>query len=188
MIKRLLFGGGLAGALVAAFLLGGLTLGVVGAQAPTTTTTPQPTATTAPAAPAAPAASQPAAPQPQATQEQQQPSYSGSVKAPQDQKGVSEQAEAKALAGLAKINAGQAKAAALAQFPGATVGNVELDNENGNVVYSVQLTDKSGKGQDVKVDAGNGKVLATEAGGPESTEGHEAVDKGGAPEKGETQG
>lgn len=48
---------------------------------------------------------------------------------------------------------------------------VELDNENGSLVYSVQLTDSTGKGQDVKVDAGTGQVLHAEADGPE---GHEA--------------
>lgn len=159
MIKRLLFGGGMAGALVAAFLLGSVTLGVAGAQTPT-----------------APATPQTAAQQDQVKQEQEQPAYTGSIQAPQDQKDQREQDEAKALAGMAKITADQAKEAALAQFPGATVNKVELENENGNVVYSVQLTDKSGKAQDVKVDAGNAKVLATEAGGPEGHEGHEAAE------------
>ncbi len=163
MIKRLLFGGGMAGALVAAFLLGSVTLGVAGAQAPT-----------------APATPQTAAQQDQVKQEQEQPAYTGSIQAPQDQKDQSEQDEAKALAGMAKITADQAKEAALAQFPGATVNKVELENENGSVVYSVQLTDKSGKAQDVKVDAGNAKVLATEAGGPEGHEGHEAAETAGA--------
>lgn len=53
----------------------------------------------------------------------------------------------------------QAKAAALAQFPGATVGSVQLDDENGQLVYSVELTDASGVSQDVKVDAMTGTVL-----------------------------
>lgn len=161
MIKRLLLGGGLATALIAAFLAGGLTLSVAGAQTP---------------APPAPQATAPSG----SSQEQQQPSYTGSIAVPQDQKGQSEQDEAKVLAGLAKTTADQAKAAALAQFPGATVNKVELENENGNVVYSVQLTDKSGQGQDVKVDAGNGKVLAVEADGPEGAEGHGAAEKSGA--------
>jgi len=163
MIKRLLFGGGMAGALVGAFLLGSVTLGVAGAQTPT-----------------APSAPQTATQQDQAKQEQQQPAYTGSIPAPQDQEAQGEQDEAKALAGMAKITADQAKEAALAQFPGATVGKVDLENENGNVVYSVQRTDKSGKAQDVKVDAGNAKVLATEAGGPEGHDGHEAAETTGA--------
>ena len=158
MSKRLLFGGGMAGALVGAFLLGSVTLGLAGAQTPTA----------------------PSAPQTATQQDQQQPAYTGSIQAPQDREAQGEQDEAKALAGMAKITADQAKEAALAQFPGATVGKVDLENENGNVVYSVQLTDKSGKAQDVKVDAGNAKVLATEAGGPEGHDGHEAAETAGA--------
>ncbi|MHB8992243.1 MAG: PepSY domain-containing protein [Chloroflexota bacterium] len=163
MIKRLLFGGGLAVTLVVAFLLGSLTLGVAGAQTPTAPATPQTTVQ-----------------QDQANQEQQQPSYTGSIQAPQDQEGQSEQDEAKALAGMAKTTADQAKQAALAQFQGATVKKVELENENGFVVYGVQLTDESGKAQDVKVDAGNGKVLATEADGSEGDDGNGTLEKAGA--------
>ncbi len=158
MIKRLLFGGGMAGALVAAFLLGSLTLGVAGAQPPT----PTPQATVQDSAP---------------NQEDQQPGYTGSIAVPQDQKDQSEQNEDQALASMAKITADQAKDAALAQFPGATAAKIGLDNENGYLVYSVQLTDTTGKGQDVKVDAGNGKVLATETDGPEDTEGAGSTEK-----------
>ncbi len=167
MVKRVLVGSGVAGALAAAYLLGSVTLGIAGAQTPTPSTPP--------AQSAAPAAAQ----QGKDTN-QQQPTYTGSIKAPADQKGQSEQDEAKVLAGSAKITADQAKQAALGQFPGATVKKVDLENENGSVVYSIQLTDKSGKAQDVKVDAGNGKVLATEADGPE---GHEGVEGHSAPEK-----
>jgi len=161
MMKRLLLGGGVASALVVAFLLGSITLGVAGAQIP-----PGPTP--------------PATVQDGPTQEDQQPSYTGSITVPQDKEGQGEQAEGKALEGLAKITADQAKEAALAQYPGATVGKVELDNENGYLVYSVRLTDSSGKGQDVKVDAGNSKVLATEADGPDDAEAHGSTEKDGA--------
>ncbi len=161
MIKRLLFGSGMAGVVAAAFLLGSLTLGVAGAQTPPA---PTPQTTTQ---------------DDRANQGDHQPSYTASIKAAQDQKDQGEQDESKALAGMAKITADQAKEAALAQFPGATVAKVELDNEDGNVVYSVQLIDKSGTSQDVKVDAGNGKVLATEADGrdgPEGVDGHGALE------------
>lgn len=57
------------------------------------------------------------------------------------------------------VTADQAKAAALVQFPGATVISVQLDDENGQLVYSVELTDASGVSQDVKVDAMTGTVL-----------------------------
>lgn len=61
------------------------------------------------------------------------------------------------------ITADQAKAAALAANPGATATSVGLDDENGCLVYGVQLSN----GADVKVDAGNGAVLHTDAAGPE---------------------
>jgi len=89
--------------------------------------------------------------------EVQDPSYATSITAPQDE-GLSEADEAKALEPLATITADQARDAALAAVPG-TVGKVELDNENGAVVYSVEVTDGSGSNIDVKVDAGNGAVV-----------------------------
>jgi uncharacterized membrane protein YkoI len=85
------------------------------------------------------------------------------------------------LASQAKITADQAKSAALGQFAGGIVKNTEPDSENGTVVYSVQLTDSAGKGQDVKVDATSGKVLAAEADGAEGPE------TPGGPETRETQ-
>ena len=192
MTKRLLFGGGLAGALAIAFLVGSLTLGGAFAQAPSPSPTAQPTAEatatsdsgqaeqqTTSQAPAEASSQAPAEVTADSGQSEQQPSYAGSITVPEDQQGQSEQDEAKALEGLAKVTADQAKAAALAQFPGATVGKVELDNENGSLVYSVQLTDASGKGQDVKVDAGNGKVLGSEADDAEGTE-----SQGGAEDQG----
>ncbi|HDL49475.1 MAG TPA: hypothetical protein ENH33_05895 [Actinobacteria bacterium] len=96
---------------------------------------------------------------------EQSPSYSSSLTAPQGGDNGDETAEAKALAvtpGL--IGEQAARDAALAAFDG-TVQKVELDNENGAVVYSVEIINSSGAGADVKVDAGNGTVLAQEAGG-----------------------
>lgn len=63
------------------------------------------------------------------------------------------------------ITAEQAKAAALAANPGATATSVELDDENGCLVYGVQLNN----GADVKVDAGNGQVVHTEAAGADDS-------------------
>ncbi len=83
-------------------------------------------------------------------QNDQQPAYQGSIQVPQP--------EPTDLSGLAKISADQAKNAALKDNAGATVTGVELGNENGSLVYSVQLAN----GMDVKVDAGNGAVLASE--------------------------
>ncbi len=91
-----------------------------------------------------------------------EPSYSGSITVPQDQAtGQSEADESAALQSLTRITADQAKAAAEAANPGATAVKVGLDNENGVLVYSVELSN----GLDVKVDAGNGQILHTEQAG-----------------------
>jgi uncharacterized membrane protein YkoI len=90
-------------------------------------------------------------------QEVQEPSYKGSITVDETKyEGKSEQDESKALAGLAKITADQAKQAAEAQV-GGTTSSVELDNENGSLVYEVKIGN-----QEVKVDAGNGSVLKIE--------------------------
>jgi uncharacterized membrane protein YkoI len=94
--------------------------------------------------------------------DQQQPAYAGSVTVSPDQfSGASEADEAAALAGRAVITSSQAESAALGANPGASVVKTELDNENGVVVYSVELSN----GADVKVDAGNGSILHTDQGG-----------------------
>ncbi len=71
------------------------------------------------------------------------------------------------------ITADQAKAAALAKFPGATVKQVELQDENGTLVWGVTLTDASGTAQDVKIDGTIGQVLSAEADGAEGSDGPE---------------
>ena len=106
----------------------------------------------------------------------QSPAYSSSIKVP-EQNGVSDQAEAATLAAKATVTPAQAKDAALAAAPG-TAGKVELDSENGNLVYSVEVTKAGGTTVDVKVDAGNAKVLAQEAG--EAGEGAESGSEGSA--------
>jgi uncharacterized membrane protein YkoI len=74
-----------------------------------------------------------------------------------------EGAESERLKSLARITPEQARDAALAQVPG-TVKKVELENEDGNVVYDVEI--KTAKGEsDVKVDAGDGRVLHVEQDG-----------------------
>ena len=71
-----------------------------------------------------------------------------------------EQAEAAQYQKLARITAAQARSAALASVPG-TATAAELENEDGNLVYGVTVKTASGE-KDVKVDAGNGKVLQVE--------------------------
>lgn len=111
-----------------------------------------------------------------ATQEQEDPSYTGSVKAPQDQGGAegkdteqSESAEAQQLQSLAKIDQNAAEQAALQAVPG-QITDSELGNENGYVVYEVDVKGDDGQTHEVKVDAGNGSVLAQETGDDESGE------------------
>jgi uncharacterized membrane protein YkoI len=110
----------------------------------------------------------------------QDPGYTSSVTAP-EQNGQSEADQSAALQSLAKISPDQARDAALAAVPG-SAGKVELGNENGNVVYSVQITDASGKVIDVKVDAGNGSVLHQETDQNEANQGAETPNGQEAPE------
>ncbi|WP_373530717.1 PepSY domain-containing protein [Nostoc sp.] len=75
-----------------------------------------------------------------------------------------EQQEDKKLQALAKITAEQAKQAAETSV-GTQASSVKLENEDGNLVYAVEIGQK-----EVKVDAGNGKVLYTENANQESDE------------------
>lgn len=61
----------------------------------------------------------------------------------------------------AAITPEQARAAALAVQPG-TVGETELERENGKVVYSVDITAANGQKYEVTVDANTGNVLKSE--------------------------
>ena len=74
-----------------------------------------------------------------------------------------ERAESARYQKLARITGDQARSAALASVPG-TATSVELENEDGNLVYGVTVKTTTGE-SDVKVDAGNGKVLHVEADG-----------------------
>jgi len=88
----------------------------------------------------------------------QEPAYAASIKVAGPQDKMDETRESAALKALAKITPEQARAEALKAVNG-EVQKVSLDNENGNLVYSVEIKTAGGT-VDVKVDAGNGKVLA----------------------------
>jgi uncharacterized membrane protein YkoI len=89
------------------------------------------------------------------------PIYTGSISVDQTAtEGMSEADETATLQSQATISAADAEAAALAANPDTTVVKTELDNENGVLVYSVELSN----GADVKVDAGNGSILFTDSG------------------------
>jgi len=112
-------------------------------------------------APTTPSANAPVVQEAQenANDQAQMPSYTGSISVDQAQTdGMTEADEVAALQGKTGITAEEAKAAALTANPGTTVSKVELDNENGVLVYSVQLDN----GLDVKIDAGNSAILHTE--------------------------
>ena len=108
------------------------------------------------------ALSLPGAPLPAAAENQ--PAYESSIKIGNQEE--TESGEAARLASLAKINSSQASQAALAKVQGTVVG-VSLDNENGNVVYSVKIKTASNELRDVKIDAGTGAVLSEDTGGAE---------------------
>jgi hypothetical protein len=141
-VKKLVYGTGMAGAMVGAFLVGSVALQPVFAQS----------------APASPPAAQQVSPtgQPTRAEKAEKPNKAGDAE-------VDEATEAAALQAKAKITAEQAKQAALAQFPGATVGKTELGDENGAVVYEVALVDAKGAKQEVHVDATTGAVVAHQA-------------------------
>lgn len=100
----------------------------------------------------------------------QEPSLNGSVPA-SEVAGETEQQEASRLAADAKVSQSQAEAAALTSAPG-TVTASELGNENSSLIWEVDVRKADGSTVEVKVDAGDGKVLAQEAddeGGAKST-------------------
>lgn len=127
-------------------------------------------AQTSPFTPPAVTATKAATSNDQQNVEEQQPVYQGTIKVanPQDNEEDSEAVkdneaqESAQLSSLAKITLDEAKAAALKVVPG-TVEKISLDNENGYLVYSVEIKTNSGV-VDVKVDAGNGAVLAQDKG------------------------
>jgi uncharacterized membrane protein YkoI len=60
---------------------------------------------------------------------------------------------------LAKIDEAAAEQVALETAPG-TIHETELEtSDNGYLVYDIEIAGKDGKGHEVTVDAGNGKVL-----------------------------
>jgi len=121
----------------------GLTIGSVGVAAAATGSGGEPAASTDETAEA---------------QEVQEPVYTGSIQAPAVDESMSEADEAAQLGGMATITPDEAATSATGAVPG-SAGKAELDNENGAVVYSVEVTDDAGTVTDVKVDAGDGAVL-----------------------------
>jgi len=74
----------------------------------------------------------------------------------------------------AKISLDSAVSEALKAVPGKVL-KVELENENGYLVYGVEIAKADHQIADVKVDAGNGKVLKIDT-DQNNHEGHEGED------------
>lgn len=87
------------------------------------------------------------------------PTYRSSVRAPEKEY-ATDAAEHAALTKLATVTPDQAKRTAAAANHG-TVTDIALEDDNGNVVYSVELRTTKGT-VETAVDAGNGKLLAQE--------------------------
>lgn len=132
------------------------------------------------------------------TTDTEEPSITGTLQSPPDATGpdgteleMSDAEEAAALEGLATITPEDATAAALAAVPG-TAGAAELEDEDGFVVYEVEVTAADGTVTEVIVDAGDGSVLAQEAedadDANEADEADEAdeANETGTPEQSET--
>jgi uncharacterized membrane protein YkoI len=92
----------------------------------------------------------------------QEPTYSCSIKVPQGTKDQD-------LATLAKIPLPRATQMAQAAVSG-MVKQSGLENENGCLVYSVDIQSADGKFHDVKVDAGTGAVVHQETSAKQGTE------------------
>jgi uncharacterized membrane protein YkoI len=171
MLKKVLAGTGIAAVLTGMFLLGSLALGPVFAQTQHNTT---PTQAVAQSSNNSSAEDNLKGPDFDKVEDQvgdqvdeQQPLYTGSISVNEAQyQGMSEADETAALQAKATITSAQAETAALAANPGTTVVKTELDNENGFLVYSVELSN----GMDVKVDASNGAVLQIEQAVNDATE------------------
>lgn len=125
----------------------------------------------------------------EAKQEEQEPSVKSSIQAPAEKGEQDEAAEARQLEGLAKIDQKTAERAALGATPG-KVQKAQLGNEDGSVAWEVEVAANDGTDQKVRVDAGNGEVLAQEAEDSEQGEANEAnegpAEANRAPEAGET--
>lgn len=98
---------------------------------------------------------------------QQEPQFKGTITVPEIEGEQSDAQESAKLTALATITAKTAETAATASLPGATATASHLGDENGSLVYDVTVKDSTGAVHDVKIDAGNATVLATETADPQ---------------------
>ncbi len=81
------------------------------------------------------------------------------------------------LAALAKITPAQARMTALKAYPGADIDEVELEVENGFLVYEVELK-ANGEELELVIDAGDGSVLLTEREDDDDDDGDDDMEHG----------
>ena len=124
--------------------------------------------------------------QPQTTQavKAEPPNYKASIqvnsqgiKGTDTESKVDESKSDAALLAKATVTKEQAITAATAAYPGYTVKDASLGDENGNLIYDVNMVDKNNKSMDVKIDAGKAKVLKADSSSDETstTDGKEEV-------------
>jgi uncharacterized membrane protein YkoI len=95
----------------------------------------------------------------------QQANQKGSIRIKSDEAGFTE---------MAKISIDSAINAALKEVPGKVL-RAELEDENGYLVYGIEIAKTDHQIVDVKVDAGNGTILKTDTDQADK-EGHERED------------
>lgn len=91
----------------------------------------------------------------------QDPQLDGSIKVDEID-GESEADETSRLADQATVSEAEAADAATKAHPG-EINDSELGNENGSLVWEFDVTQADGSTLEMKVDAGNGSVLAADA-------------------------
>ncbi|WP_405219111.1 PepSY domain-containing protein [Agrococcus sp. Ld7] len=104
-----------------------------------------------------------------ATSDSEDTAVTGTVEAPPEETAAdgtevetTDAEEDATLRDLATVTPDEAEAAALAAVPG-TIREVDLDDEDGFVVYEVEVTAADGTVTGVLIDAGDASVLAQEA-------------------------
>lgn len=133
----------------------------------------------------APAAERAQSSAPSGQENRQEPAYTGSIVLPSQDRNGAEDRQASggdaagdrqagdrreadgpdtAYAGLARIDAAQARAAMEAAYPAATLEPPTLQDENGFLVWGAEVALADGTRLDVKVDAGTGTVLSADRG------------------------
>lgn len=165
------------GSIAAATVIGGATMAAANQPAPSASTASAATSAT-PGATGADTETKDGPDQSDKGDKGETPDVKGSIKAPEtkdDAKGAetaaSQQAEDAALAKLATVDKAAATSAATGAVPG-TAGPATLQDEDGSVVYKVEVTKADKSVVEVTVDAGNASVLGQDASdGAEGPEG-----------------